>query len=117
MFSGIGEINQTEIQQYQLKPSVHKLQSRQNTVETSTTTAISTLEDTFTDPPMALSTAHIIAVISYMRSGSSLTGDILQHFAGTLYVFEPLHMLVRRVTDGKPLVYLDGRKMYVHMND
>lgn len=59
------------------------------------------------------SRAHIIAIVSYMRSGSTLTGDILQHFPGSMYVFEPFHSLVLRARTGRPLFYLDGtvRKM------
>lgn len=54
------------------------------------------------------SRAHIIAIVSYMRSGSTLTADILQHFPGAMYVFEPFHSLVLRIRRGLPLIYLNG---------
>ena len=33
-----------------------------------------------------------VIILTYMRSGSSLTGDILQHSPNAFYVFEPLHL-------------------------
>ena len=38
-------------------------------------------------------TANFIGVfiLAYMRSGSSFTGDILQHSPNVFYVYEPLH--------------------------
>ncbi|XP_045177834.2 uncharacterized protein LOC123537928 [Mercenaria mercenaria] len=54
------------------------------------------------------SRAHIIAIVSYMRSGSTLTADIMQHFPGAMYVFEPFHSLVIRARSKRPLYYLNG---------
>ncbi|KAL4218632.1 sulfotransferase 1 [Mactra antiquata] len=54
------------------------------------------------------SKVHIVIVVSYMRSGSTLTADIMQHFPKTLYVFEPFHQLYIRTRNGLPMHYLDG---------
>ncbi|KAH3890833.1 carbohydrate sulfotransferase 5-like [Dreissena polymorpha] len=54
--------------------------------------------------------SHIVIIISYMRSGSTLTGDIMQHFPGTFYVFEPFHAMEIRTKQNKHLVYLNGTK-------
>ena len=32
-----------------------------------------------------------VMILTYMRSGSSLTGDILQHSPDAFYVYEPMH--------------------------
>ena len=34
-----------------------------------------------------------VLLLTYMRSGSSLVGDILQHMPDAFYVYEPLRML------------------------
>ena len=114
----IKESNQHAPKEYNPKPIALKLQSRQrNAAQQSSTTSVPeyniSLEAETATVPAPLSTAYIIAVVSYMRSGSSLTGDILQHFQRTVYVFEPLHTVFRRVLEKKPLLYLNGRKMYV----
>ena len=111
------ENRQPEPKDYFPKPIALKLQSRQRAAAQQSTTTTdsppgySSAEAEAETEPAPLSTAHIVAVVSYMRSGSSLTADILQHFQGTVYVFEPLHTVFRRAIEGKPLVYLDGRKM------
>ena len=98
---------------YLPKPIALKLQSRQrDAAQQSSTTSLPeyNISAEAVTVPVPLSSAHIIAVVSYMRSGSSLTGDILQHFQRTVYVFEPLHTVFRRVIEKKPLLYLNGRK-------
>lgn len=106
----LNKINLSELKQYSPKPVAFKLQSRQK-IHVSTTTQWS-VNTTSTEPP-PLSTAHIIAVVSYMRSGSSLTADILQHFPHTVYVFEPFHTVTRRAIEGKPLIYLNGERVFI----
>jgi len=56
------------------------------------------------------SDAHIVIIASYMRSGSTLTGDLLQHFPRTFYVYEPLHALHIRTRNEAPLQMLNGTK-------
>jgi hypothetical protein len=36
-----------------------------------------------------------VVVVAYMRSGSTLTGNLIQQNPDTFYVFEPLHDLIR----------------------
>ena len=45
-----------------------------------------------------------------MRSGSSLTGDILQHSPDAFYVFEPLHAYSKTIERALPinLTYVNG---------
>ncbi|OWF47240.1 carbohydrate sulfotransferase 4-like [Mizuhopecten yessoensis] len=54
---------------------------------------------------VAVPRARQLIVLSHPRSGSSLTGDILQHAVQSFYVFEPLHalenMLSKNVTSVK----------------
>ena len=40
-----------------------------------------------------------VIILGYMRSGSSLTGDILQQNSDAFYVFEPLHDLQKQYYD------------------
>ena len=45
----------------------------------------------FPENPTASPSTTAVIVVAYMRSGSSLTGDILQQSPGAFYVYEPLH--------------------------
>lgn len=54
----------------------------------------------------------MVLIVGYMRSGSSLTGDILQHAPNSFYIFEPLHDLTEVIMARKPVKYLDGSKRY-----
>ena len=50
-----------------------------------------------------------VIILTYMRSGSSLTGDILQHSPGAFYVFEPLHYLGNFLkSETGQLIYANG---------
>lgn len=49
-----------------------------------------------------------VLVLAYMRSGSSLTGDILQHASGSFYLYEPLHMIEKAITFEQSMVLPDG---------
>ncbi|XP_045208977.2 carbohydrate sulfotransferase 1-like [Mercenaria mercenaria] len=54
-----------------------------------------------------------VLILTYMRSGSSLTGDILQHSQGSFYVFEPLRSLCPHNCSSiilRNLVYANGSK-------
>ena len=68
--------------------------------------------ETSTEDPV-LSNKHIVVIVSYMRSGSTLTADILQHSQGTVYVFEPFHSVIVRTRQRQPLLYLNGTTRYV----
>jgi hypothetical protein len=43
-----------------------------------------------------------------MRSGSSLTGDILQQANGSFYVYEPLHMIEKAIIHAFRMAQPDG---------
>ena len=50
-----------------------------------------------------------VILLTYMRSGSSLTGDILQQSPGTFYLYEPLHYLSRSyLTTKENLTFING---------
>ena len=51
-----------------------------------------------------------VIILTYMRSGSSLTGDILQQSPGAFYVYEPLRLLERlvKLQPGAPLRFVNG---------
>ena len=55
-----------------------------------------------------------VVIVTYMRSGSSLTGDILQQSPGAFYVYEPLHAIGNMVK--KPavpnLTFMNGTTRY-----
>ncbi|XP_069142273.1 carbohydrate sulfotransferase 1-like [Argopecten irradians] len=50
---------------------------------------------------------HVL-ILTYMRSGSTLIGDILQHHANSTYAFEPLRFIEEYVRTGKEVHYLNG---------
>ncbi|XP_052790539.1 carbohydrate sulfotransferase 5-like [Mya arenaria] len=62
------------------------------------------------------SRAHIVIIASYMRSGSTLTGHLMQHFPKTFYVYEPFHALHIRSREGKTVTYLNGTQKAVGAN-
>lgn len=50
-------------------------------------------------------------ILGYMRSGSSLTGDIVHCNHGNFYIFEPLHGLIElAIKRNKPVTFLNGTK-------
>ncbi|XP_060567649.1 carbohydrate sulfotransferase 1-like isoform X2 [Ruditapes philippinarum] len=49
-----------------------------------------------------------ILIVTYMRSGSSLTGDILQQAKGSFYVYEPLHMIEKAIIHTFRMAQPDG---------
>ena len=50
-----------------------------------------------------------VIVLTYMRSGSSLTGDILQHAPGAFYIYEPLHSLEKSANKpGSSITFANG---------
>jgi hypothetical protein len=51
---------------------------------------------------------HILVITSW-RSGSTFLGDILNHYPGTFYTFEPLHYLSR--------LYQTGNESLAHENE
>ena len=52
-----------------------------------------------------------VIILTYMRSGSSLTGEIMQQHPDAFYVFEPLRMLTITFRDKLPLQFLNGTSM------
>ncbi|XP_069122199.1 carbohydrate sulfotransferase 1-like [Argopecten irradians] len=51
-----------------------------------------------------------VILLTYMRSGSSFTGQILQAAPSAFYWFEPMHQLLNRFTTRKPIQFLNGDK-------
>ena len=51
---------------------------------------------------------HILVITSW-RSGSTFLGDILNHYPGTFYTFEPLHYISR--------LYQNGNESLAYEND
>ncbi|XP_045166419.2 uncharacterized protein LOC123529901 [Mercenaria mercenaria] len=49
-----------------------------------------------------------VILLTYMRSGSSLTGDILQQNSNVFYVYEPLRILRDLIKHKKPIQWLNG---------
>lgn len=50
-------------------------------------------------------------VLGYMRSGSSLTADIIRCNHGDFYIFEPLHGLIEQ---SRSISEWDKNKVYVY---
>ena len=40
-----------------------------------------------------ITTAKIVIIAAYMRTGSTFMGGIFQRYPGTFYLFEPLHYI------------------------
>lgn len=55
------------------------------------------------------SNRSFIVILTYMRSGSSLTGDILQQHPGSFYIFEPLHRTTKVMKEGQPIFMQNGQ--------
>ncbi|XP_060582543.1 carbohydrate sulfotransferase 3-like isoform X2 [Ruditapes philippinarum] len=49
-----------------------------------------------------------VVILTYMRSGSSVTGDILQQNNNVFYVFEPLRILQDLIKHEKPVQWFNG---------
>ncbi|OWF54671.1 Carbohydrate sulfotransferase 3 [Mizuhopecten yessoensis] len=49
-----------------------------------------------------------VIILTYMRSGSSFTGQILQAAPSTFYWFEPMHKLLVNFTPGNTFQFLNG---------
>ena len=50
-----------------------------------------------------------ILIVAYIRSGSSLTGDILQQDPNSFYVYEPLHFTEKMGSKVKRVQLLNGK--------
>ena len=56
-----------------------------------------------------------VIILTYMRSGSSLLGDIIQHSPGAFYLYEPLHSLGRVYTHFQTnLTFVNGTVRYIY---
>lgn len=92
----------------QPKVDRHPLQFTTPTYDVSDNSTRGNGEQTTSSSVNIRSRAHIVLIVSYMRSGSTLTGDIMQHFPGAFYVFEPFHSVVLRTRRGQSLMYTNG---------
>ncbi|XP_056000737.1 carbohydrate sulfotransferase 1-like [Ostrea edulis] len=57
-------------------------------------------------PPMNL-------IVAYMRSGSTLTANMVRHNEGDFYMFEPLHGITQAVQKTSPVQFLNGTKRMI----
>lgn len=67
-----------------------------------------------------LQTGHVpmTLVLGYMRSGSSLTADIIRVNHGDFYIFEPLHGLIEfSVKQNRSISFLNGTEQRLSYND
>ncbi|XP_021362401.1 carbohydrate sulfotransferase 1-like isoform X2 [Mizuhopecten yessoensis] len=63
-----------------------------------------------------------VLIFTYMRSGSTLTGDILQHHPGSFYVFEPLRYIDEDIDKARTVRFYNGttrgirkqQKVWIH---
>lgn len=77
--------------------------------------SINTTDSTQTEfPAMTLESPNqpVIIILTYMRSGSSLTGDILQQHPSSFYIFEPLHRASKTLKDDKPFISQGGESRW-----
>ena len=51
---------------------------------------------------------RLVILFTYMRSGSSLVGDILQHADGAFYIYEPLRSLGARHYNNQTITFVNG---------
>ncbi|XP_061186229.1 carbohydrate sulfotransferase 1-like [Saccostrea echinata] len=49
-------------------------------------------------------------IVAYMRSGSTLTADLVRHIDGDFYMFEPLHGITQAVNGKSAIQFLNGTK-------
>ena len=59
-----------------------------------------------------------VVIVTYMRSGSSLTGDILQQSPDVFYVYEPLqafNIFNTRSADATNLTFVNGTIRYYNV--
>ena len=54
--------------------------------------------------------ATSVLILTYMRSGSSLTGDILQQATDSFYVYEPFWRVEHRDTRIDIITYVNGSR-------
>ncbi|OWF55710.1 Carbohydrate sulfotransferase 3 [Mizuhopecten yessoensis] len=59
---------------------------------------------------------HVL-VVTYMRSGSTLIGDILQHYDNSTYAFEPLRYIEEDVKNASSVTFLNGTKRLYDKTD
>ncbi|XP_060064693.1 carbohydrate sulfotransferase 5-like [Ylistrum balloti] len=51
-----------------------------------------------------------VLVVTHPRSGSTLTGDIIQKYENSFYAFEPLRFAAESMQLGQTVIYLNGTK-------
>lgn len=51
----------------------------------------------------------MVVILTYMRSGSTFTGDIIQRNPDVFYVFEPLHSVERFLRGKVNLMFFNHR--------
>ncbi|XP_076455611.1 carbohydrate sulfotransferase 1-like [Babylonia areolata] len=57
-----------------------------------------------------------VIIVTYMRSGSSFTGDLFSHNRKTFYVFEPLWSLMELSKKAKSVVLLNRTRIHLVPN-
>ena len=106
------------------KPSYKLRQSIiPNSAKLTTSNSLNKLVDRsnrFTKPPLKtvsekkiITSAKIVIIAAYMRTGSSLMGGMFHHYPGTFYLFEPIRNLVNAMMDAMKtteLMYVSGKR-------
>ncbi|XP_021362871.1 carbohydrate sulfotransferase 1-like [Mizuhopecten yessoensis] len=61
--------------------------------------------------------SHVL-IVTHPRSGSTLTGDIIQKSGSSFYAFEPLRFAGESIQLGQPVIYLNGtQRVYNNSRD
>ncbi|XP_060064694.1 carbohydrate sulfotransferase 1-like [Ylistrum balloti] len=58
-----------------------------------------------------------VLVLTYMRSGSTMIGDILQHHEGSAYMFEPLRYIEEDIMQGNNVTFLNSTQRLFNKKD
>ncbi|XP_062618779.1 carbohydrate sulfotransferase 1-like isoform X1 [Saccostrea cucullata] len=56
-------------------------------------------------------------IVAYMRSGSTLTADLVRHIEGDFYMFEPLHGISQAVNRKSAIQFVNGTERMISKNE
>ena len=98
-------------------PSVHDQQDKDDTEDDTDNDDGDDADKTEEEPTDIISNEFVknmenkvrqkLVLLTYMRSGSTFTGDLLENHDRTFYVYEPLWRLEKKYTSGDPLTFLE----------
>ncbi|XP_060069162.1 carbohydrate sulfotransferase 5-like [Ylistrum balloti] len=49
-----------------------------------------------------------VLIVSYMRSGSTFTADVINSYESSYYIFEPLRNVIKKMEKGSPIELING---------